>query len=610
MSDSANPEVAPSPPPITKVTQATQQSTKKASKSTDKRKRAKNKATLDANGFPKSLTPEQSTWLDAFNEEYLSTSNRKAFFDRTVKSFCDEFSSCLIENSPKLTRDKVTRHFYNLNNANTDGQASKKESSINKSSIFTFEKKLKKTTALALFTEENREHICDRIAEEREAEDLPTTQNPRLYNQIRSAEYNGLSEDDKEVWVETAANVNELRAAALEMPAEEEIIAKNQAELKAVLQQSLERLIGNGHNQIGTKVRFRLRTYLEDTDGQVHSFEINLGKDAAGKHFHETEMFKNEKPNDWKEWAAYSLASESSEQSLTSDSQQASASSANESSEIEEEEQPCRPPKNSATSRLVIDDDDNDADPQSPIIIHDDDDGNNKSDTSRNNSSLGTSFRLPEQPGFSEHPATPLQTNSANVPSRDPSAPVEVDPKSLEASNGGVDTPGCRQDDAAGVVSGVPSTPENNNTSFARRSPLEQGAATEFNPASVEITLPPTSETPVNEGQLNVDPIAPEIEEPIVPVTTPANDRGQSLPPVLDSPSNPPNEGASTPSTETERVNDVESTKKKNTSTRNKRKATSCQADEDAPLPARVTRATAKIIEAESTRKSKRTRRR
>ncbi|KLO04660.1 hypothetical protein SCHPADRAFT_947545 [Schizopora paradoxa] len=127
MSDSAILEVAPSPPPITKVTQATQQSTstKKASKSTDKRKRAKNKATLDANGFPKSLTPEQSTWLDAFNEEYLSTSDRKVFFDRTVKSFCDEFSTCLIENSPKLTREKVTRHFYNLNNANNDGQASK-----------------------------------------------------------------------------------------------------------------------------------------------------------------------------------------------------------------------------------------------------------------------------------------------------------------------------------------------------------------------------------------------------------------------------------------------------------------------------------------------------
>ena len=77
------------------------------------------------------------------------------------------------------------RHYYNyykLHKSITDNEGSNSDSKIVQSSIFTFEKKVKKTTPLALFTDENREHIRTLIAEERDAKDLPTTQNPKLYN--------------------------------------------------------------------------------------------------------------------------------------------------------------------------------------------------------------------------------------------------------------------------------------------------------------------------------------------------------------------------------------------------------------------------------------------
>lgn len=109
MTDSAVAEVAPSPPQVVKIKPATSKSAKKSSKSTEKSKRKKNKATLDANGFPKSLTPEQSTWLDNFNEEFMGIptdrDKRKEFFDRTFEGFKEKYAASLIENSEKTTRE-------------------------------------------------------------------------------------------------------------------------------------------------------------------------------------------------------------------------------------------------------------------------------------------------------------------------------------------------------------------------------------------------------------------------------------------------------------------------------------------------------------------------
>lgn len=87
----------------------------------------------------------------------------------------------------------------------------------------------------------------------------------------------------------------------------------NQFELEHVLRQSFQCLIGNGHNQVGTKFQVHVQASLIRNDGTLHSFEyvfenpiiyilsltnenrINLGRDLEGKLFHESELYAEEK---------------------------------------------------------------------------------------------------------------------------------------------------------------------------------------------------------------------------------------------------------------------------------------------------------------------------
>ncbi len=89
-----------------------------------------------------------------------------------------------------------------------------------------FEKKPEVTTALALFTEENKAHILSLIKARRIEEGLDTKANLPLFNKIRSEEFKKCTDEERAAWEEYARGWNEVALATWEESADEEVILR------------------------------------------------------------------------------------------------------------------------------------------------------------------------------------------------------------------------------------------------------------------------------------------------------------------------------------------------------------------------------------------------
>lgn len=101
-------------------------------------------------------------------------------------------------------------------------EADAHEGSTTRSSLFSFEKKPQLTTALALFTEQNKPELLELMNARRIAEGLGTTSNFPLFNKIRSEEYRKCAEEEMASWVDLAKRINEEALTAWEQPPDEE----------------------------------------------------------------------------------------------------------------------------------------------------------------------------------------------------------------------------------------------------------------------------------------------------------------------------------------------------------------------------------------------------
>ncbi|KLO06225.1 hypothetical protein SCHPADRAFT_946273 [Schizopora paradoxa] len=283
---------------------------------------------LDANGHPDAFTPEQMKFLKQHNEDYLTVNTKrkngakKAWFEKRHAEFYEAFPGFLINNSTSETEAKIDRHFYNFARthgaklakaaldkaapalATSETTTESKASAVDmaKCSLFSFEEAPEIRSALALFTEENKVAILSLVKMLRTEKGLDTTANLPLYNQVRSDEYKKLSDEDKAIWEAHAKEVTEQAFRDWEKP-DDDVILRNQNMLKQVLTHSLNRLIGHAKHQVGDTLKIHLDASLTRADGQIISFEINIGRDALGVQYNNSPQYKEGRPDEvWASW--------------------------------------------------------------------------------------------------------------------------------------------------------------------------------------------------------------------------------------------------------------------------------------------------------------------